>query len=243
MQDHGVYYDRTPAVRAIVCENEDLMLECVHSYLPENGVSFTVETWSGRCSLPPLGLAVEVPGAYFHRVLDILVKEAGVNPSEPYVIRDFARGVEIRTNALTHMLARWNPRAYNTYRGNVLRSLLLSGADANAPALYEVTPLGSAVLTAASQQSLMAFQMVQALPCPPPFTFVADLVNIGGARWREADLPGLFVTAVAQNQNFEYEWHLPLDAIMDFLCPGHGGAVAEELVPKVQGMEASHGMN
>ena len=59
------------------------------------------------------------------------------------------------------------------------------GADATAPALYEVTPLieGRAistkqgVLSTASGQSLMAFQILMHLKVPPPSNFITDLCD------------------------------------------------------------------
>ena len=105
----------------------------------------------------------------------MLVNNAGINPSEPYGIDDLKRGLHICTNALTHLLARWDKNNNSICRSMVLRALLMYGADATAPALYEVTPLieGRAistkqgVLSTASGQSLMAFQILMHLKVPP----------------------------------------------------------------------------
>ena len=64
----------------------------------------------------------------------------------------------------------------------VLHTLLRYGADARAPALYEVTQhlAGEVIssmqhmLCAASGQSLMAFHMSMRLDVPPQFNFITD---------------------------------------------------------------------
>ena len=72
-----------------------------------------------------------------------------------------------RTNALTHLIAlRRNTECEETHI-RVLHALLQYGADARAPALYELTPrvegeeiyLKEQILSAASGQSLVAFRM------------------------------------------------------------------------------------
>ena len=116
---------------------------------------------------------LEIATFDFALVVSVLVNCAGIIPSEPYVIDDLKRGLRIRTNALTHLLARWDKNNNSICRSMVLRALLMYGADATAP--YEVTPLfeGRAistkqgVLRAASGQSLMAFQMSMHLKVPP----------------------------------------------------------------------------
>ena len=68
---------------------------------------FHVRTWRGECMLTPLAFAVEIATFDFALVVSVLVRKAGINPSEPYVIDDLKRELHIRTNALTHLLARW----------------------------------------------------------------------------------------------------------------------------------------
>ena len=80
--------------------------------------------------LPPLALAVEIAFFDFAKVLSVLVNDAGLNPSEPYVIDDLTRGFRIRTNALTHLLARWDKARTDLCLTEVLHTLLRYGADA-----------------------------------------------------------------------------------------------------------------
>ena len=58
--------------------------------------------------LTPLALAVEMASFDFPKVLSVLVNNARINPSEPYVIDDITQGLHILTNALTHLLALWD---------------------------------------------------------------------------------------------------------------------------------------
>ena len=57
-----------------------------------------------------LALAVEIATLDFANVLSVLVKNASIKPSEPYVIDDLKRGLLIGTDAQTHLLARWRLR-------------------------------------------------------------------------------------------------------------------------------------
>ena len=257
----SIYYDERPTIRAIVREKVDVMLQYLHTY-SDPTVRFDVTTWSGRCTLTPLALAIEVPGYNFGTVLDVLVQGAHIDPNASYVIEDFHRGVRIHTNALTHLLARWNRWTYEIIREGVMKHLIAAGADATAPALYEVTPLREGgdippyelMLSSASGQSLMAFQMSQKLKVPTGFCFITDLIE-NHAQFTPADPPGLFVRYVLNNPN-DTEWYL--EKVMDFLCPLAatlefnkiaGGLLAPgeqahgDLLRIVQGFDPQSGMN
>ena len=171
----------------------------------------------------PLGICsgVRRPGlAICYNTLCALIN-AGINPNEPYVIDDFTGRLRIRTNALTHLLARWDKKREDLCRRRILHTLLRYGADARVPALYEVTPLvdGAAisikqgVLSAASGQSLMAFQRSMQLDAPPLCNFSTDLIMIGHARFLPSDPDGLFVKWALQLSRVDNEY------VIDFLCP------------------------
>ena len=100
---------------------------------------FHVLTWSGRCMLTPLALAVEIESFDFAKVLSVLVNNADIKPNEAYVIDDLRTGLRIRTNALTYLIARWGKTESEKTRIKVLHALLKYGADARAPAVYKVT--------------------------------------------------------------------------------------------------------
>ena len=251
-----------PAARAIIQQDTRAMGNWLHAYRNPN-TNFNVETWSGRCILPPLALAMEEPGYHFQYVLRVLVEDAGVRLSDPYEIEDqFTR---IRTNALTHLLVRWNVQKSRECRDRVLGALLFYGANANAPALYEVTftgqhtamgqpPPRTRELAALAGQglSLMAFQMLQQMPVITPFHYITDLIENGHAQFKEEDPTGLFVKAVYMRGPNAEGW---MECIMGFLCPEEpdwniaGGLVAPgatahgELRRIVQGMDPDSGMN
>ena len=90
--------------------------------------------------LPPLALAVEIADFDFAKVLSVLVNGAGINPNAPYVIEDVSTGLRKRTNALTHFITRRRNTESEETHVRVLHALLQYGADAWAPALYELTP-------------------------------------------------------------------------------------------------------
>ena len=257
----SIYYDERPTIRAIVREKVDVMLKYLHTY-SDPTVRFDVTTWSGRCTLTPLALAIEVPGYTFQTVLNVLVQNAHIDPNASYVIDDLHQGVRIHTNALTHLLARWDPKKTEICRETVLASLIAAGADARMPALYEVTPLWGGgkippyelMLSSASGQSLMAFQMSQKLKVPTGFRFILDLIE-NHAQFTPADPPGLFVRCVLNNHN-DTKWYL--EKVMDFLCPPAatlefnqiaGGLLAPgeqahgDLLRIVQGFDPQTGMN
>ena len=231
-------WDPSPAVRAIALEDIDEMRKMLHVY-SDPTTRFKVTTWNGYCTLPPLGLALEEPG---RNVLHVLVQEAGLNPSAPYEIQDYTQGVCIRTNALTHMLARWNYWKSEEIRYHTLWALLEVGADASAPALYEVShmaPPDAGASTGAKRQppphthelaavarqglGLMAFQMVQRLPLNPQFYFIDYLIEKGSAQFRPEDPTGLFVKSVlTREENHRIGEESPtqlLENLMIFLCP------------------------
>ena len=52
-----------------------------------------------------LSTCIGDPTLDFADVLSVLVKNAGINPNEPYVIDDLKTRLRIRTNTLTHLLA------------------------------------------------------------------------------------------------------------------------------------------
>ena len=108
MISHFVDEDPLPPIRAMVMKREDEMHHHVDIYRYLN-TRFHVETWSWECVLTPLALAVEIASFNFAKVLSVLVtvNNAGIKPSEPYLIDDITEGLHIRTNALTHLLARW----------------------------------------------------------------------------------------------------------------------------------------
>ena len=133
--------DLRPPIHAIVIEDTDAMLEQLDIYRNPD-TRFHVRTWSGECVLTPLALAVEMASLNFPKVLSVLVNNAGINPSGLYVIDDITQGLHIRTDALTHVLARWDIHTSPESRTKVLHTLLQYGADATVPALYEVTPHG-----------------------------------------------------------------------------------------------------
>ena len=161
----------------------------------------------------------------FPKVLSVLVNNAGISPNEPYVMDDLKKGLRTRTNALTHFLVQWEKYKSPKCSTEVLHTLLRYGADARAPALYEVTPLvegreifeKQSMLCAASGQSLMAFQMSRELDVFPPPNFITDLIQMGHARFLPSDPDGLFVKWAR-----EAYFHFPkwgIHVVMDFLCP------------------------
>ena len=106
-----LYYideDPRPPIHVIMIEDADAMLEQLDIYHNPD-TRFHVRTWSWECVLTPLALAVEIASFNFAKVLSVLVtvNNAGIKPSEPYLIDDITEGLHIRTNALTHLLARW----------------------------------------------------------------------------------------------------------------------------------------
>ena len=106
----------------------------------------------------PLGICCGVcrPGlAICYNTLCALIN-AGINPNEPYVIDDFTGRLRIRTNALTHLLARWDKKREDLCRPRILYTLLRYGADARVPALYEVTPLVDGAAISIKQDMLSA---------------------------------------------------------------------------------------
>ena len=245
------------ALRAIPEQNAMEMQMRVNVYRNPN-TRFDVETWNGPCTLPPLALAVEASGLKFENVLRVLVEGAGIDPSDPYEIEDHAQGVRIRTNALTHMLARWDFWKPLPCRHRVLSALLAHGADATVPALYEVTPIGPPAawvrpgakqqppprthqLAAVAQQrlSLIAFVLVQEMPVNVPFDIIITLIQLGHAHFIGEDPTGLFVKSVRMRGENATHW---LEQIMQFLCPA-GGAAHGELRRIVQGMDPDSGMN
>jgi len=230
MSETYVHRHHLPAVRAIA---EQCSLEAnkhLHIYSNPN-TTFDVQTWRGECTLTPLGLAMEVPGYSFHVMMNVLVEKAGLDPNAPYEILDHKRHIRIRTNPLTHLLALWNPACPESIRNQVLHNLISVGANAAAPALFEVTPLPppspetggeqqvpkyERMLSKASGQSLMAFQMAQRLKVQTPFYFIKDMIERGHARFLPADPPGLFVSGIPVRDDHA-DWFL--DDTMEFLCP------------------------
>ena len=177
--------DLYPPIHAIVMGSEALMLEHLDIYHNPN-TRFHVRAWRGERVVTPLAMAVEstVRALNFPKVLSVLVNNAGKNPNEPYVMDDLKKGLRIRTNALTHFLVWWEKYKSPKCSTEVLHTLLRYGADARAPALYEVTPLvvereifeKQRMPCAASGQSLLAFQMLLPLEVPPPSNFITDLI-------------------------------------------------------------------
>ena len=90
--------------------------------------------------------------------------------------------------------------------------------------MYEVIPLveGGAIskkqgtLSAASGQSLIAFQMSMLLDVPPPENFISSLMMVGNARFLPSDPDGLFVKWALQLGG-DPEWDI--EFVIDFLCP------------------------
>ena len=73
-----------------------------------------MQTWAGECVLTPLAYANEESGYEFPHVLDILLRVCrDIDVGKPYEIEDLKRGVTIRTNAPTHVLARGIRREVN----------------------------------------------------------------------------------------------------------------------------------
>ena len=131
-----LYYideDPRPPIHAIVMESEAAMLEQLDIYRNPD-TRFHVRTWSRECVLTPLALAVEMASLNFPKVLSVLVNNAGINPNKPYVIDYIPEGLHIRTNALTHLLARWDKARTDLCLTEVLHTLLRYGADATVPA-------------------------------------------------------------------------------------------------------------
>ena len=173
------YIDEVPRphIHAIVMQNEAAMLKQLDIYRNPDTL-FHVRTWNGECDLTPLALAVEFASFRFAKdfakVLSLLVNGTGINPSGPYVIDYFRTGLRI-TNALTHVLARSERYKSEECHSKVLHTLLRYGADARAPALYEVTthvagkaiPRMQHMLSAASGQSLHGISNVNAARSAP----------------------------------------------------------------------------
>ena len=234
--------DSRPSIRAIVIENKDAMLDYLNIYRDPD-TRFHVRTWSGECVLTPLALAVEIARVDFDNVLSVLVYNAGIDLNEPYVIDDFKKGLRIRTNALTHLVTRWERIKWPECRTKVLHTLLKYGADAMAPALYEVIPLfeggtiskRQGMLCAGSGQSLMSFQMSMPLDVPPPENFITDLIMMGNARFLPSDPDGLFVKWALQNTGgHDPAWEV--EFMRDFLCPGQ---IAHKYRPIAGGLLAA----
>ena len=158
-----------------------------HAYA--NNALFTATTWNGECTMPALALAIETHGTWFPRILDVLVVLSGVDVNAPYIIAE-PRG-RIRTNALSQLLLRRDP-TNPADPGTVLASLLNVGADPNTELLYDFIDTGAEEDWRA--RSLLAFVMGPACQPPMPFYAVASLLR-AGARFLEADPPGLFVAA------------------------------------------------
>ena len=196
------------------------MLKYLDIYRDPN-TRFRVTTWRGGRVVTPLAMAVEstVRALNFPKVLSVLVNNAGINPNAPYVMDDLKKGLRIRTNALTHFLVQWEKYKSPRSSTEVLHTLLSYGADARAPALYEVTPLDvgrvifekQRMLCAASGQSLLAFQISLPHDVPPPSNFITDLIQMGHARFLPSDPDGLFVKWARK------AWGV--DDVIDFLCP------------------------
>ena len=167
-----------------------------HAYA--NNARFTATTWNGECTMPALALAIETHGTWFPRILDVLVVLSGVDVNAPYIIAE--PQVHIRTNALSQLLLRRDPTS-PADPSTVLASLLNVGADPNTELLYDFIDPGTGRPAEGFEdwrarsrgQSLLAFVMGPA--CPRfPFYAVVSLLR-AGARFLEADPPGLFVAA------------------------------------------------
>ena len=252
---------------AIETSNRDKMLQHLDIYQNPN-TRFRVNTWNGECSLTPLAFAMEVPSYDIDTVLSVLVNEAHINLNEPYEIEDFAKGLCIHTNALTHVLARWNREKTPMCRTVVLCALIIRGANATAPALYEVKFMEGTsaiskeqrLLRAANGQSLMGFLMSASLKEPtPPCGFINILIETGKARFLLSDPDGLFVKWVLSSLSYrntdDHYAGSDLEFLMDFLCPLQrrnkiaGGLVAPgakasgELRRLVRSVDSESGMN
>ena len=175
------------AAEAIIHNNEDEVEFWAHAYA--NNARFTATTWNGECTMPALALAIETHGTWFPTILDVLVVLSGVDVNAPYIIAE-PRG-RIRTNALSQLLLRRDPTS-PADPGTVLASLLNVGADPNTELLYDFIDTGAEEDWRA--RSLLAFVMGPACQPPMPFYAVASLLR-AGARFLEADPPGLFVAA------------------------------------------------
>ena len=208
-------------VTSMVLEDEAAMREHLDIYRDPD-TRFNVVSEGGRCVLTPLALAVEIADFDSAKVLSVLVNGAGINPNEPYVIEDVGTGLRKRTSALTHLIAR---RRKTESEETVLHALLQYGADARAPALYELTPrvegeeiyLKEQILSAASGQSLMAFRMSKDPDDRLPFDFITNLIQMGHARFLPSDPDGLFVKWAREAYRRLPEWGIHY--VMDFLCP------------------------
>jgi hypothetical protein len=207
---------------AIIRGDHEQMLRHLTLYR-DPSTRFTVTTPHGRCTLTPLGLAMEMPSGRFRAVLDALARVGGTDPNAPYEIVDHTRGIVIRTNALTHILARWFRENDPFLRQELLYSLIWGRAHAAAPALFEASPLHAgdevpeyeARLSAASGQSLMAFQMAQRLSVPPIVSVSFELIRFGGARFLPGDPGALFATFAARSEDIPGT----VRQMMLFLCP------------------------
>ena len=211
-------------VTSMVLEDEAAMREHLDIYRDPD-TRFNVVSEGGRCVLTPLALAVEIADFDSAKVLSVLVNGAGINPNEPYVIEDVETGLRKRTSALTHLIAR---RRKTESEETVLHALLQYGADARAPALYEVTPLVEGeeiyleeiylkgqILSAASGQSL--FRLSKDPDELLPFDFITNLIMKGHARFLSSDPDGLFVKWAREAYRRLPEWGIHY--VMDFLCP------------------------
>ena len=67
------------------------------------------------------------------------------------------------------------------------------------------------MLSAASGQSLLGFQMSMRLDAPTSSTFITKLITMGHARFLPSDPDGQFVKWALQAWDVEY--------VIDFLCP------------------------
>jgi hypothetical protein len=247
--------DPRPSVRAIANEDSEGMQQCVYVYRNPS-TTFEVESRGGeRCIVTPFGLAVEVCGDGFERVLDALVSSAGLDPNKEYELVNHEWGMRIRTNPLSHLLASWRFWRSELLRDRMLSQLITAGANAAAPALFEVTPLQCErkiplhwlQFSKASGQSLIAFQMTQWLDIHNPFNFIAEAIARCGARCGPEDPAGLFVRyALSSGQH----GRRILSLAMDFLCPlvkgppkiAPGGEDTE-LRRIVRGIDPESGMN
>ena len=169
-----------------------------HAYA--NNALFTATTWNGECTMPALALAIETHETWFPTILDVLVVLSGVDVNAPYIIAE-PRG-RIRTNALSQLLLRRDPTS-PADPGTVLASLLNVGADPNTELLYDFIDTGAeGFIEDWRARSLLAFVMGPACQPPMPFYAVASLLR-AGARFGEADPPGLFVAATRHmNPNY-----------------------------------------
>ena len=213
------------------------MLQCLGVYR-DPSTAFEVQTWSGRCTLTPLGLAIELSGYDMQHVLKALVVDAGLDPNAAYEIVDHELQIRILTNPLTHLLARWSPWRAMGIRHHVLNQLIDVGADAAAPALFEVTPLhpgGEIPQRALSGQSLMALQLAEQLP----ISHIIDVIESCNAGFRPMDPAGLFVRNVPVDRSgLQFLW-----CTMNFLCPTMEERLQENRIAggMLQPGEAAHG--